>query len=81
LFGQPTLNAKQSIWLECLIEYEFDIKHIEGKENKVADELNRRVHEMHATTIRIYKYDLKDKILEAAKSYQLYVETREKLQR
>jgi hypothetical protein len=31
LFGQPTLNATQSRWLEFLSEYDFDIKHIKGK--------------------------------------------------
>jgi hypothetical protein len=45
----------------------------------VVDEINRRVHEMHATTISMYKSDLKERIMEAAKSDQLYVETREKL--
>jgi hypothetical protein len=28
LFGQPTLNAKQSRWLDFLSEYDFDIKHM-----------------------------------------------------
>jgi hypothetical protein len=31
LFGQPSLNARQSRWLEFLFDYEFDIKHIKGK--------------------------------------------------
>jgi hypothetical protein len=39
LFEQPTLNAKQTRWLEFLSEYDFDIKHIKGKENKVVDAL------------------------------------------
>jgi hypothetical protein len=34
LFDQPTLNARQSRWLEFLCECDFDIKHIKGKENK-----------------------------------------------
>jgi hypothetical protein len=54
MFDQPTLNARQSIWLEFLREYDFDIKHIRGKENKVVDAFNRRVHELHATTISMY---------------------------
>jgi hypothetical protein len=54
LFDQPTLNARQSRWLEFLHEYDFEIKHIKGKENKVVDALNRRVHELHATTISMY---------------------------
>jgi hypothetical protein len=80
LFGQPTLNARKSRWLDFISEYDFDIKHIKGKENKVVDALNRRVHEMHATTISMYQSDLKDKILEAAKSDQKYMELKEKLQ-
>jgi hypothetical protein len=50
--------------LEFLSEYDFDIKHIRGKENKVVDALNRRVHAMHATTISMCKSDLRNKILE-----------------
>jgi hypothetical protein len=51
MFGQPSLNATQSKWLKFLIEYDFDIKHIIGKENKVANAFNRRLHEMHAIVI------------------------------
>jgi hypothetical protein len=39
LFEQPSLNARQSRWLEFLSGYEFDINHIKGKENKVVDAL------------------------------------------
>jgi hypothetical protein len=55
LLGQPTLNSKQVIRLEFLSEYNFEMKHIKGKENKVVNEINRRVHEMHDTTISMYK--------------------------
>jgi hypothetical protein len=55
LFDQPTLIARQSRWLEFLSEYEFDIKHMKGKENNVANALNKRVHELHATTISMYQ--------------------------
>jgi hypothetical protein len=54
LFDQPTLNTRQSRWLEVLCEYTFDIKYIKGKENKVADALTMRVHKLHATTISMY---------------------------
>jgi hypothetical protein len=53
LFDQPTLNARQRRWLDFLCEYDFDIKHIKGKENKVVDALSKKVHELHATTIVI----------------------------
>jgi hypothetical protein len=58
LFGHPRLNAKQRRWLEFLSEYDFDINHIRGKENKVVNTLSRRMHEMHDTTIIIYKFYL-----------------------
>jgi hypothetical protein len=66
LFDQPTLNARQTRWLEFLCEYDFDINHIKGKENKVADALSRKVHELHATAISMYMTEIKDRILEAA---------------
>ena len=51
LFGEPTLNAKQTRWLEFLSEYDFEIKHIKGKENQVVDALNRESREVHIATI------------------------------
>jgi hypothetical protein len=30
-FGKPTLNARQTRWLEFIREYDFDIKHIKRK--------------------------------------------------
>jgi hypothetical protein len=80
LFDQPTLNARQSRWLEFLCEYDFDIKHIKGKENKLVYALSRRVHELHATTISMYQTDIKRKILEAASAYLQYRELVVKLQ-
>jgi hypothetical protein len=80
LFGQPNLNARQSRWLEFLSEHDFDIKRIKGKEKKVDDALNRRVHDLHATTISMYQSDLKDKILEVAKSDLQHKELLAKLQ-
>ena len=46
----------------------------------MADALNQRVHELHDTTINMYQTDLKDIILEAAKSYLQYKELVTKLQ-
>jgi hypothetical protein len=80
LFDQPTLNARQSRWLEFLSEYDFDIKHIKVKENKVVDALRRRVHEFHSTTIIMYQANLKHIILEAVNLYLQYKELVEKLQ-
>jgi hypothetical protein len=46
----------------------------------VDDALSRRAHEMHISTISVYRIDLKDKILEAANSDQHYLQIKENLQ-
>jgi hypothetical protein len=69
LFQQQTLNDRQTRWLEFLSEYDFDIKHIRGKENKVVDALSRRIHVLHVPTISMSKFDSKNKILEVVTSY------------
>jgi hypothetical protein len=80
LFDQPTLNARQIRWLEFLCEYDFDIKYIKGKENKVAGALSRKVHELHATAISMYQTEMKDRILEAANADLQYKNLVAKLQ-
>jgi hypothetical protein len=80
LFDQPTLNARQSRWFQFLCEYEFDIKHIKGKDNKVVNALSKRVHELHATTISMYQTDIKGIISKAGNADLQYMEMVAKLQ-
>jgi len=70
LFGKPTLNFRQTRWLEFLSEYEFETKHIKGKENQVVNALIIRAHEMHISTISMFNTYLRDKILVLGSSYQ-----------
>ena len=44
LFDQQNLNVRKSRWLLFLSEYDFKIKHIKWKENKVADALSRHTN-------------------------------------
>jgi hypothetical protein len=44
MFSQPDLNARQARWLAFLSKFNFEVRHIKGKENKVVDALSRRVH-------------------------------------
>jgi hypothetical protein len=46
----------------------------------VVDALNKRVHEIHATTISMYNSDLKDRILEVVIVDLHYVQVKESLQ-
>jgi hypothetical protein len=80
IFEQPTLNSRQTRWLEFLSEYDFDVKHIKRKENKVSDALSRRVHLMHATVVSMHQSDLKRRILDGLVIDQHYLQVKEKLQ-
>jgi hypothetical protein len=74
MFDQPTLNVRQSRWLEFLCEYDFNIKHIKGKEKTLVDALSRRVHELYATNISMYQTDIKGRIYKAAKADLQYMD-------
>ena len=41
LFEKPDVNAREARWLDFLSKYHFELKHIKGKENKIADALIR----------------------------------------
>ena len=80
LFDQPTLNARQARWLEFLCEFDFEIKHIKGKENKVADALSRKMQEMHVASLSICQSDLRQQIVNRTVVDELYEQEKEKLQ-
>ena len=65
--------------MELLCEYDFDIKHIKGKKNKVADALSRKMHAMHVATIITSTSDFKDKIIETSVIDELYQQVKEGL--
>ena len=64
MFDQQNLNARQARWIYFLSEYDFKIKHIKGKENKVVDALRRNVVTSFVAPISSYKTDLEDKLKE-----------------
>ena len=66
--------------MKFLYEFDFEIKHIKGKENKVADALNRRVQEMHVESISIYQSDLRQEIINRNAEDEMYAQIKDKLQ-
>ena len=79
LFDQPTLNARKARWLEFLCEFDFEIKHIKGKENKVTDAFIRKVHEMHLASLSICQSDLRQHIANHVAEDEVYVKVKDKL--
>jgi hypothetical protein len=62
LFNQPDLNARQARWLVFLSEFDFEVRHIKGKENKVEDALSRRAHEIFEINVSRAESDLEQRI-------------------
>ena len=51
LWEQPNLNVRKARWLALISEYDFDLIHLKGRENKVADTLSRRDHLLHEISL------------------------------
>jgi hypothetical protein len=62
LFNQPDLNVRQARWLAFLREFDFEVRHIKGKENKVADALSRIIHGLFEMNICRAESDLEERI-------------------
>ena len=65
LFDKKTLNVFQASRLVFLSEYDFEIKHIKGKENIVVDALIRQQHKMHSMLISNYESEFKTLLKES----------------
>jgi len=76
LFDQQNLNARKTRWLNFLSEYDFEIKHIKDKENKVADALRRNAI---LSAISNYKIDLEENIKEKEESDVNYQKMKDKV--
>ena len=59
--------------MEFLCEYDFEIKHIKGKENKVVDALSRKVHEILLASISIFQSDLRQHNVNHTVEYELFL--------
>jgi hypothetical protein len=65
LFDQPKLNARQDRWMALLRKFDFEIKHIKGKENKVVDALSRSMRTIHLVGVSTYESYVKNRIINA----------------
>jgi len=58
--------------MSTLSEFDFEIKYIKGKENKVVDALSRRIKMTHVATISSYRMDLRENVKIAGKNDEKY---------
>ena len=72
LLDHPNLNARQARWLAFLSEYDFEIQHIKGKENKVTHALSRNARMNFAAVISTYTTDLEEQLKVGLEQDEIY---------
>jgi hypothetical protein len=60
LFDQPKLNVIQARCMALLSEFDFEIKHIKGKENRVAYSLSRSMKVVYLAVVRTSELGIKE---------------------
>ena len=60
-------------------EFDFEIRYIKGKENRVVDALSRRVQVNHLVAMSSYGMDFQDMILQEAQQDVRYMEIMHRL--
>jgi hypothetical protein len=73
LFSQPNISTRQARWLAFLREFNFEVRHIKGKENKVADSLSRIIHGLFEVNISREKSDIEKRIKVANNNDEKYI--------
>jgi hypothetical protein len=51
--------------MALLSEFDFEIKHIKGKENKVANALSRSMKTIHLAVVSTYETNVKERVRNA----------------
>eukprot|EP00253_Pinus_taeda_P015634 PITA_15634 len=79
-FSQPTLNARQARWMDFLSGFDFEIKHLQGKENRVADALSRKVQHLYEVSVSNWKSPILEMVKEVSKQDVNYQQLKLQLQ-
>jgi hypothetical protein len=79
MFNQPDLNARQARWLAFLSEFEFEVRHIKGKENKLVDALRKRFHGIFEINFSRAESDLEQRIRMTGITNEIYTKLVEEL--
>jgi hypothetical protein len=65
MFDQPKLNTRQARWMALLSEFNFEIKHIKEKENKVVDALSISMNVIHLEIVRTCEMNVRERVKSA----------------
>ena len=65
LFDQPKLNARQARRMALLRKFDFEIKHIKGKENTVVDALSKSTKTIHLAAVSTCETNVKNRVRNA----------------
>jgi hypothetical protein len=72
LFDQPKLNVRQSRWMALLSEFDFEIKHVKGKENKVVDALSISMKTIHLAAVSTCEMNVKERVRNAQETNKFF---------
>jgi hypothetical protein len=65
MFDQSKLNDRQARWMAILSEFDFKIKHIKGKKNRVVDALSRSVKMIHLEVVSTCEMYVRERVKNA----------------
>jgi hypothetical protein len=72
LFYKEKLNARHARWMALLSDFDFEIKHIKGKENRVVDAHIISVKMIHLEAVSTYEIDVREIFKNAQETYAFF---------
>jgi hypothetical protein len=79
MFNQPDLNMRQARWLAFLSKFDFEVRHIKGKENNVVDALSCIIYGLFEINISREENDLEQRIRTTSVNDENYTKMMEEL--
>jgi hypothetical protein len=72
LFDQSKCNDRKAKWMALFSEFDFKIKYIKGKGNRVVDALSRSIKMIHLVVVSTYETDVRERVRNAQETDALF---------